>query len=425
MIENKYSYLPNSYTIKFFKPSKENQQKSFKPLLIINNLNSKNYNNVAIKKQTKKIEIPKKNKSNLTENQIYNRKNNSLIQKRKKAINQYLNNKKKSSIKTKEDKKKIFISKINENNSSSSISKKIPHSKMRINYSFQELKNKKKSNIISQIKNSENNNKKLNESKIEKEINNKIKDENINNEMKEKNKGNNLENKIIIKNSNLIINNSNNNSIKKEERNKTSEKSKNETNKIFMKELSVKNNCFLTENRKDNNIKIFKLSLVEKTNSNGDRDKQEKEIKSFQPNMNIFKNINNFKFLTEKNSSKSADKIKKIKKENRKYIKEKINIDFKDEVKKRNNSMNNNGYETKSNDKSNQAVNNNKNFKNYITYNGPKILEESIKNPINSELSQFTFKNEGLLINNNQHNSLIAEKRRNELNKLINFSNKF
>ena len=170
MIENKYSYLPNSYTIKFFKPSKENQQKSFKPLLIINNLNSKNYNNVAIKKQTKKIEIPKKNKSNLTENQIYNRKNNSLIQKRKKAINQYLNNKKKSSIKTKEDKKKIFINKINENNSSSSISKKIPHSKMRINYSFQELKNKKKSNIISQIKNSENNNKKLNESRIEKEI---------------------------------------------------------------------------------------------------------------------------------------------------------------------------------------------------------------------------------------------------------------
>ena len=40
-----------------------------------------------------------------------------------------------------------------------------------------------------------------------KKLNNKIKDENINNEMKENNKGNNLENKIIIKNSNLIINN--------------------------------------------------------------------------------------------------------------------------------------------------------------------------------------------------------------------------
>lgn len=41
MNEKKYSYLPNSYTIKFFKDSNKEQQQTFKPLLLINNIMKK------------------------------------------------------------------------------------------------------------------------------------------------------------------------------------------------------------------------------------------------------------------------------------------------------------------------------------------------------------------------------------------------
>ena len=61
-------------------------------------------------------------------------------------------------------------------------------------------------------------------------------------------------------------------------------------------------------------------------------------------------------------------------------------------------------------------------------------IQDINKNGLNSEMSQFTFKKEEKLkeTNNNNNNnnviqnsSLITEKRRNELKKFINFSNKF
>jgi hypothetical protein len=58
-------------------------------------------------------------------------------------------------------------------------------------------------------------------------------------------------------------------------------------------------------------------------------------------------------------------------------------------------------------------------------------IQDINKNGLTSEMSQFTFKKEEKLkeTNNNnnvvQNSTLITEKRRNELKKFINFSNKF
>lgn len=407
MSEKKYSYLPNSYTIKFFKLSNENQ-KSFKPLLIINNLKTKEN---QLDSSSNKKNKQQNNKTKLIEKPIYNKKNYLLIQKRKKAIDIYLNNKKNSSIKkNQENNKYINSNKVSENHSLSSL-KKIPHQPWRINHSFQDLKIKKKTNIISQIKNNEkdNTNKKKKYCKTDKESNSatKINKENYNSNNNTIDK--NEENKNNTTNSVVIESKLENKIIVKENKYKTTEKNKNKSNNIFKKDISMKDNCFDIDNsHKDNNIKVIKLSLINEKKI--ENNKENKEIRAFKPNMNIFKDIKynkDLKFFTDKNWKTN----KVINLNNKTYNMEKIN-----HIGKRNNSEINKNSENKINYKENQI-----NKYEYNNSNNHPI--ESYKNPY-SELSLFTFKKEEMYIDN-KNSSLLAEKRKNELKKLINFTNKF
>ena len=174
----------------------------------------------------------------------------------------------------------------------------------------------------------------------------------------------------------------------------------------------MKDNCFDIDNsHKDNKIKVIKLSLInEKKIENNKENKENKEIRGFKPNMNIFKDIKynkDLKFFTDKNWKTN----KVINLNNKTYNMEKIN-----HIGKRNNSEINKNSENKINYKENQI-----NKYEYNNSNNHPI--ESYKNP-NSELSLFTFKKEEMYIDN-KNSSLLAEKRKNELKKLINFTNKF
>ena len=447
MSEQKYSYLPNSYTIKFFKLSKE-QQNSFKPLLIINNIKTKKNQYDSNSKNKNKKQNKHKFKSKLLEKSLYNKKDYILMQKRKKAIDIYLNNKKNSSIKQNEEKDK-YTYKNSENHSLSSKSK-IPINPRRINHSFQELKLKKKTNIISQIKNNENelnhSKKKLHYCKTDKESNSKNKKES-NNSNKNMNKIDKNEEDIKNTINSVVFKNNLENKINiKEQRYKTTDKSKNKSNKLFKKDISMKDNCFDIDNiHKENNIKVIKSSLInenkiennkEKENNQNKENKENKEIENenkekekenqenkeilFKPNFDIFKNTKyskDFKFLTDKNW-----KINKvINLNNNNYIIEKINHNTDIVNNKRNNSeIKNNEIKIALKD-NNQNIKDNNDCKHYNTNNRPLNCPEIYKN---SEISQFTFKKEEININNNS-TSLLAEKRRNELKKLINFTNKF
>ena len=365
MSEKQYSYLPNSYTIKFFKLSNEEKQHSFQPLLILNNLKNKKSKNSHSKKQ-KKLENNSKNKSQANENQIFDKQNYLIIEKRKKAINAYLNNKKNENSKLNKEKRDLsvkYLNKIKDNFSSSTLSKKFPDNRKRIYHSFQASKLKKKSNIISKIKKDENNkNKKLNHCNTHNQFNIKINKEKEKKEEKEEkgkeekeeeksnintndNKSNDKsnikiqeQNNSLIKNSVILKSNSENKIIVDKDKCKTTDKKKNKKNKSFIKDISMKDNCFNIENNnkenKDNkakninNIKVFKASLIKQnnyknsnTNSNTSSNnvirednnnnyiktiKEEKnkennennEIKIFKPNMNIFKGTK-FVFLNK------------------------------------------------------------------------------------------------------------------------------
>lgn len=424
MNEKKYSYLPNSYTLKFFQDSNKAQQQTFKPLLLINNIMNKKRQTKSNPKKVRNTENNSKNIKNYTEKQIFIKKNNLLIEKRKKAINMYLKTKSNSNLKTNEEKQKYLY---NENYSASSLSKNIPFNPQRKNHSFQNSKVKKKSNIISQIKNEENDIKikrKLQYCKTDKELNIQTKSEN-----KENNINNNEKigaNKKTTKNRVIVKSNSQNEIITQEERCKTTDKNINKTNKIFSKEIAIKDNGFdidnLQKEKKINNIASIKKVELPLSDKNEDKNK---EMLSFKPNMNIFKNtnFNNFKNMSGKKDNKAKEKINKANsKKNKNYIIEKINDYKKDKKGKKNNKSENDkdaNYKINSIEKDNNCKNNN------INNNRPLNMIEVNKPPINSELAQFTFKNEAFVKDNNQHSSIITEKRKNELKKLINFTNKF
>ena len=450
MNEKKYSYLPNSYTLKFFKESEEKQQKSFKPLIIINNIKRKKE---AIENNQKKVRNSENNnKKQFTEKSLSKKKNLKLMEKRKKAIDLYLSTKKNAIITTNKEKNK-YINNI-ENYSLSSIHKNIPYNPQRKNHSFQNSKCKKKSNIISQIKNEDDSkikkaihycktdkelnikenkeqnkgqNKGQNKEEIKDEIKEKNKDETqkkkqIDNKEKEKYK------KILSINSVILKNNSQKEINKKEGKCRTSDKAT-KTNKIYLKDISMKDNCFNIDNAHiEKNVNSYKLSLSGEIKNKNKNDTENKETKAFKPNMDIFKNtkFNSF-ILNSKNSSKKEEKINKRidLTDNKNHIIPKINNNKNniDENNIKNISDNNKEYENKINNEKNQLENNNINFKN----NNNRLLNniEINKNPINSELSQFTFKNEIMIKDNNQNSSILADKRRKELKKLINFTNKF
>ena len=425
MSEQKYSYLPNSYTIKFFKLSKD-QQNSFKPLLIINNIKTKKNQQDSNSKNKNKNQNKHKYKSKLLEKSLYNKKDYILMQKRKKAIDIYLNNKKNSSIKQNEEKEKYTYK--NSENHSLSTKSKIPINPRRINHSFQELKLKKKTNIISQIKNNENelnhSKKKLHYCKTDKESNskNKIESNNSNKNM------NNLDkNEEDIKNTinSVVIKTNLETKINiKEQRYKTTDKSKNKSNKLFKKDISMKDNCFDIDNtHKDNNIKVIKSSLINENKIENDKEnnqnQENKEIenkekeeenkenkeKLFKPNFDIFKNTKyskDFKYLTDKNWK--TNKI--INLNNNNYIISKINHNNEIVNNKRNNSEIKNN-EIKITFKDNQNIKDNNDSKHYNINNRPLNFPEIYKN---SEISQFTFKKEEIIKNNNS-SSLLAEKR--------------
>ena len=446
MTDKKYSYLPNSYTIKFFKLSNEEKQRSFKPLLLINNLKDKKHQFDTNPKEVSKLDKNSKNKSFFKEKALFSKKNNLIIEKRKKAINAYLDSKKKDSIKKNNKKHDLsvkYIQKKNVNYSSSSISKSISHNKNSIYHSFQHSKLRKKSNIISKIKNNEINNnkakKKLNYSKTQNEFkvlkkDNKNKSYNIINNNIENN-NNNIEKKVS-KNNFILKSNSENKINNSKVPYKTTDKKKSKIIKIFKKDVSMKDNCFNNENRnKDNNIKVYKFSTMKKNNENDNKtqNKENSEQKVFTPNMNIFKdtkfitNSKNLKFQTEKNTIPEEPKINNqnniIINNNTNYIVENINNNNYDN--KDYNSLNNKNYEN-TNDKINVIINEDNNFVNsHITNKRPLNIPDINKTALNSELSQFTFKKDEQFIQNNQAPDLITEKRRNELKKLINFSNKF
>ena len=416
MNEKKYSYLPNSYTIKFFNDSNKAQLQTFKPLLLINNIMNKKELIKLNSKKAKNTENNNKNKNKYTKKQIFIKKNSLLIEKRKKAINMYLKTKNHLNLKTNEEMQNY---KYNENYSTSSLSKNIPYNPQRKNHSFQNSKVKKKSNIISQIKNEENDikiRKKLQYCKTDKELNIKTKNEN-----KESNIDNNEKNanKNHTKNSVIIKSNSQKGIINKEVRCKTTDKNNNKTNKIFSKEISIKDNCYNIDNLQKesninniNNIKKVELPLSDKN------EEKNKEILAFKPNMNIFKNtkFNNFKNISGKKDNKGKEKLKKN------NIIEIINNNKKDkEIKKNNKSENDQDFYYKTNHIEKDNINN----KNNINNNRPLNSIEANKQAINSELAQFTFKNEVFIKDNNQNTSIITEKRKNELKKLINFTNKF
>ena len=524
MSEKQYSYLPNSYTIKFFKLSNEEKQHSFQPLLIINNLKNKKSKNSNSKKQ-KTIENNSKNKSKANENEIFDKKNYLIIEKRKKAINAYLNNKKNENSKLNKGKRELsvkYLNNLKDNHSSSTISKKFPDNRKRIYHSFQASKLKKKSNIISKIKKDESNkNKKLNhcsthnqfniqineekkeekekdkEEKEEKKKEEKKEDEKKEEEKKEETKNNIIvidnksndksnilmpeKNNGIIKNSVILKSNSENKIIVDKDKCKTSDKKKKKKNKSFIKDISMKDNCFNNENNnKDNkaknvnNIKVFKASLINinknnyknsNTNSNKiigqdnnnshiktineDKNKENSEVKIFKPNMNIFKGTK-FVFLNKglmfpieqsnsyneiKINNQCNNNINNININNNKnYIFENININYDNKDNKQYNSEV--VIENKNENKDEKEYENenyyNEQNNNIVSNNRPLNIQDINKNGINSEMSQFTFKKEEKLkeTNNNDNNtiqcsSLITEKRRNELKKFINFSNKF
>ena len=431
MNEIKYSYLPNKYTIKFFETSNKEQPKYFRPLIITDNIKNWTDETNISRKELKNS----KNKNQLIDMPLYDKKNYFLIQKRKKAINAFLNGKK--NINNKEDKhNKKYINNNNNNYSSSSISKVFNNNHSRVYHSFQNSKiKKKKSNIISQIKKQENekenSKKKLNCSKTEKDFYT-IKKEEKNSSVHES-LDTNLIKKIIPKNI-IIKRNSENKIIFKKEKYKTTEK-KNKIKNNYVKDISMKDNCFNIDNcNKNNNIKVYKTSL--KNNDNNINNKSEilnktdnkkiiKEKRKFKPNMDIFKNIGikNYKmtlqYLTEKdmninhgqkfNHYQSTLNIK-----NNTYGKDFYNI------------ISNKDKEDNKNDNINSYQKNNSSNKSYITNNHSLIIPEIYKSSLSSELSQFTFKKKDITKdNNNQASTLINEKRRNELNKLINFTNKF
>ena len=340
----------------------------------------------------------------------------------------YLKTKNNSNLKTNEEKQNY---KYGENYSISSLSKNIPFNPQRKNHSFQNSKiKKKKSNIISQIKNEENDNKirkKLQYCKTDKELNIQTKSEkkeiNIDNYEKDD------VNKKITKN-NDIRKSYSQKDIDVREECKTTDKNSNKTNKIFTEDISTKDNCFNIDNpqkekNKNNSNSINIIKKIELPLSDKNEEKN-KEIMAFKPNMNIFKNtkFNNFTNMSGKKDNKDKENIKNINfKNNKNYIIEKIYINKKEkEDKKNNKSENDKNYNDKFNhiEKDNTDYNNN-----YINNNRPLNMVEINKHHINSELAQFTFKNEVLIKDNNQNSSLITKKRKNELNKLINFTNKF
>ena len=431
MNEKKYSYLPNSYTIKFFKESEEKQQKSFKPLIIINNIKNKKEKIRNNNKKLKKPENYYKNKNRFTEKPLSQKKKLKLIEKRKKAIEIYLNTKKNTIIIPNKEKKKYVINnKMSENSSLSSFSKNISH--IQKNHSFQN--SKKKSNIISQIKNEDDNKvkKMLHYCGTEKEFNIKAKtDKNVIDDNNINTKVNNIKNENSKKNitihSIIIKSNSQKEKNTKEERCRTSDKTT-KTNKIYLKDISMKDNCFIIDNlHKEKNIKSSKISPTYKNENKNDT--ENKEIKSFKPNMNIFKNtkFNNFK-LNSKNDIKRKEKNKIINLNgNKNNITENISnnkekLDNYDN--KKNISYRVKGKENENKDEINH-IKNNINYKNSTTNNRPLNITDINKNPINSQLSQFTFKNEIGFKEDNQNTSILTEKRRKELKKLINFTNKF
>jgi hypothetical protein len=405
MNKKNYSYLPNKYTIKFFDISEKEQSKLFKPLLITDNIKSKAN---EVNKNKKELKISKKNKKSV-ETQIYNKENDLLIQKRKKVINTYLKTKTNINNQRNNENKTISISKAFNNNRS------------RVYHTFQNSKlRKKKSNIISQIKNKENENKikhKLTYCKTDKDFYTIKKEEknNINNENFDKN----IKKKLITTNSFIIKNKTESNIILKPEKYKTTEKKKKIKNS-HVKDISMKDNCFNIDNsNKNNNIKVLKISLNYNDNNNSIKNflnNRNIETKIFKPNMNIFKNttINNKKitiqFLTEKNMNNNNNRSP-------------VNINKNSYGK---NIICNKGVkEDNKNDNSNNVQQSKNYSESYIDYKHPLNIPQIYKSPLNSELSQFTFKKNDALKENKQTPELITEKRRNELNKLINFTNQF
>ena len=443
MNEKKYSYLPNKYTIKFFETSNKEQSKFFKPLLITDNIKNWTNDSDISRKQIKNSKIKKQ----LIDMPLYSKQNYFIIQKRKKAINAYLKSKK-NSINKKDQHNNKYINNNNDNYSSSSISKVFNNNHSRVYHSFQNSKTKKKkSNIISQIKNQENEKHNKNKKKntyfktdkdfytIKKEEKNSLHDSIDKNLVK----------KIIPKNSVIIKSHSENKIIPKEEKYKTTEK-KNKIKNNYVKDISMKDNCFNIDNsHKINNIKLYKASL--NINENSDNNKNEikneikndidnknviKEKKIFQPNMNIFKNItinnNKINTINTQHLTEQHKKINHIPKCN--HYKSTLNINSNNYGKEFIfNTINNKDKEDNKNNNINSIQHNNKSSKNYITNNRPLNVPDIYKSSFNSELSQFTFKKKDIIKdnnnNNNQSSTLIIEKRRNELNKLINFTNKF
>ena len=408
MNKKNYSYLPNKYTIKFFDISEKEQSKFFKPLLITDSIISRTN---EVNKRRKELKISKKNKKSL-DTQLYNKENDLLIQKRKQIINTYLKTKTNINNQRNNENKTISISKAFNNNRS------------RVYHSFQNSKlKKKKSNIISQIKNKENENKikkKLTYCTTDKDFYTIKKEEknNINNENFDKN----IEKKMITTNSFIINNKKESNIIIKPEKYKTTEKKKKIKNSNF-KDISMKDNCFNFDNsNKNNNIKVLKISLNYNNNNNNNNsiknylNNRNIETKVFKPNMNIFKNttINNKKitiqFLTEKNMNNNNNRSP-------------VNINKNSYGK---NIICNKGVkEDNKNDNSNNVQNTNKYSESYTDYKHPLNISKIYKSSLNSELSQFTFKKNDAIKENKQTPEIITEKRRNELNKLIHFTNQF
>ena len=408
----KYSYLPNKYTIKFFEISNKEQSRLFRPLLITENYKNRT-NDVDINRKELKLS---KNKNKLIDIPQYNKKNDLLIKKRKKTIIAYL--KVKSNINNKSDKEnKKYINNNYDSYSSLSISKAFNNNHIRVYHSFQNSKiRKNKSNIISQIKNKENEKKikqNLNYSKTDKDFYTIKKEEK--NSIHKESFDKNIEKKFMTTNSIIIKSNSENEIIPKPDKNKTTEK-KRKIKNIYIKDISLKDNYFNTGNStKNNNIKVLKPSLNNKST----------EAKIFKPNMNIFRNtsINNKKlsiqFLTEKNMN-----INHISKNN--DYKSPINIK---KINYRNGIINSISTNKDKEDNKNDSINNYQQSNNYsgsyVGYNHPLNITENYKSPLNSEYSQFTFKKKDVIKDNNKNPTLITEKRRNELNKLINFTNQF
>lgn len=448
MSEKKYSYLPNKYTIKFFKLSNEGQQKSFKPLLITDNLNHRVNDADKNDKEYKKIKFFK-NKSQYIEIPLYSKNNYLLIQKRKKAINAYLNTKKNNICLKGDKQKKKYINNNHDSYSSSSFSKTFNNNQNRVYHTFQNSKTKKKkSNIISQIKNKENENdnkikKKLNYCKTDKDFHPLIKEEkiSIHNNSFEKN----VENKIITKNSVIIKKSNSENKINFIPKKCKSTEQKNKTIKNYVKDISMKDNCFNIDNfnkNNNNNIKVYKASLLgDNKNLNKNLNKNDtvenKKERMFKPNMDIFKNtkINiynkNIKFLTEKNINNNHEqKLNNHRSDininnNNNIIKNINNNNYYNEIMyssgfNKNNENNKNDYNN-----NNYIAKNNSSSKSYISNNRPLNIPEIYKSSLNPELSQFTFKKQEILKDNNQSTTLLIEKRKNELKKLINFTNKF